>query len=205
MNKAMASAMAVAVAMLAVAAGAAEPVKLFNGKDLDGWTFSGPNQSNVWSVKDGALCDAGKPAGYIRTTKDYTSFVLKLQMRHLTEGNSGVLLRVQEPDKVWPRSIECQGMRNNMGDIFNIDKFPMTTDPARTKGRHTPKLHPSNEKPLGEWNDYELELNKGNLTIKVNGVVQNTATECAELPGKIALQSEGAKVEFRNIELTPIE
>ena len=189
----------------ALAAGAAEPIRLFNGKDLDGWTFSGPNQSNTWSVKDGVLCNEGRPAGYIRTTNDYTSFVLKLQMRHLTAGNCGVLLRVQAPDKVWPRSIECQGQRNSLGDIWNIDQFPMKTDPARTKGRHTPKLHPTNEKALGEWNDYEIELNKGNLTLKVNGLVQNTATECAELPGKIALQSEGSKVEFRNIVLTPIE
>lgn len=193
------------LAAMAISAGAAEPIPLFNGKDLDGWTFSSPNQSNTWSVKDGVLANAGTPAGYIRTTRDYTSYVLKLQMRHLTDGNCGVLLRVQAPDKVWPRSIECQGQRNSLGDIWNIDAFPMKTDPARTKGRHTVKLHPSNEKALGEWSDYEIELNKGDLTIKVNGLVQNTATECAEMPGKIALQSEGSQVEFRNITLTPLE
>jgi hypothetical protein len=50
------------LAALAIAAGAAEPIALFNGKDLDGWTFSGPNQSNTWSVKDGVLANAGSPA-----------------------------------------------------------------------------------------------------------------------------------------------
>jgi hypothetical protein len=107
-------------------------------------------------------------------------------------------------DKVWPKSIEAQGMFKNMGDIFNIGEFPMKTDPARTKGRHTPKMHPTNEGGVGEWKVYEITLDGGNLEIAVNGLVQNTATECWETPGKICLQSEGAEVEFRNIVLVPI-
>jgi len=181
-------------------------VRLFNGRDLTGWTVPFPNlrEAGTFSVADGVLDDKGRPVGYIRTTDDYTNYTLHLQMRHVTKGNSGVLLRMVGPDKVWPRSIECQGMSDNMGDIWNIDKFPMKTDPARTRGRRTVKMHPSNERPLGEWNDYEMTLDGGDLEIKVNNLVQNTATECAEMGGKICLQAEGSHKQFRNIVLVPI-
>lgn len=125
-------------------------------------------------------------------------------MRHLGKGNCGVLLRTVGPDKVWPRSIEAQGQYRAMGDIWNIDKFPMQVAPARTRGRHTRKLHPTNEKEVGGWNEYEIYLNKGDLRIYVNGLLQNAATACWETPGKICLQSEGSPVEFRNIVLLPI-
>jgi len=182
---------------------AGTPVSLFNGKDLSGWPFSAPAQTNVWSVKDGVLHSIGKPAGYIRTATPYTNYRLTLEFRHLSKGNGGVLLRVVGPDKVWPKSVEAQGMAGHVGDIFTIDGFPLKTDRAR--GRHTVKLHPSNEKPLGEWNTYEITVDHGNLELKVNGLVQNTGTDFEEVPGTIALQSEGAEMEFRNLRLVPIE
>ena len=40
--------------------------------------------------------------------------------------------------------------------------------------------------------------------LKVNGEVQNVATEVEDVPGTIALQSEGAPIEFRNIVLRPL-
>jgi|GEM_PF-284743 len=180
------------------------PIALFNGKDLEGWTVSSDGVKNTFGVKDGVITDTGEPPGYIRTTADYTNYALRVQLRHVTEGNSGVLLRMTGPDKVWPKSIEAQGLFRNVGDIWNIDEFPMTTGPGRTNGRHTPKLNPSNEWPLGEWNQYDITLDGGVLEIWVNGLLQNTATECQEIAGKICLQSEGAQMEFRNLTLIPI-
>jgi hypothetical protein len=177
---------------------------LFNGKNLEGWTFYQDSLNYNWSVKDGVMVNKGKPAGYIRTTADYTNYVLRLQFRHLTEGNSGVLLRMVGDDKVWPRSIEAQGQYGHVGDIWNIGKFPMKTDPKRTKGRHTVKMKDSNEKAIGQWNQYEIVLDGGDLEIKVNDLVQNTAAQCWQTPGKIGIQSEGAQLEFRNIVLIPI-
>ncbi len=189
-----------------------DEVALFNGKDLSGWTFhlADPKakMEDVWSVSDGVLRCAGSPVGYIRTEKDYTNFVLTLEWRFpegKPPGNSGVLLRMVGPDKVWPKSLEAQLMHRNAGDIWNIDDFPAKTDPARTSGRRTEKLLPTNEKPIGEWNRYVITLNRGELKLEVNGAVQNTASWCEEVPGKICLQSEGAEIEFRNIRLKPVE
>jgi hypothetical protein len=191
------------------AKGKSKVVKIWNGKDLSGWVWvprSGDSKiGDVWSVVDGNLRCKGQPAGYIRTEQDFTSYVLRLQVRHLKPGNGGVLLRVVGPDKVWPKSIEAQGQAGALGDIWNIDQFPMEVDASRTKGRHTAREKPDvKEKPIGEWNDYEITLDGGDLTLKVNGTVQNTAKNCEIVAGKIALQSEGSEYEFRNIELEPL-
>jgi hypothetical protein len=191
-------------------AGAGGAIQLFNGKDLSNWTsfFNDKNTKleDVFTVSDGIIhCKGKAPAGYIRTKEKYTNFKLHLQWRTMKKGNSGVLIRVQEPDKVWPKSVECQLQTDNSGDIWVIDKFPIHVEPSRTEGRHTKKVAASNEKPLGEWNQYEIIANGTRLTLKVNDLVQNEATEFQEIPGTILLQSEGAEIEFRNIELTPIE
>ncbi|MCA9002419.1 MAG: DUF1080 domain-containing protein, partial [Planctomycetes bacterium] len=188
-----------------------EPISLFNGKDLTGWDHflngGGPIDS-VWSVRDGVLRCEGNPTGYIFTRAHYTNFELTLEWRGdpaAGPGNSGVLLRVQEPHNTWPRSIEAQLQSNNAGDIWNIDEFPMVVAPHRTNGRRTEKYLPTNEKPLGEWNHYRILLDHGRLTLTVNGQVQNEARWCEELPGPIGLQSEGIPIEFRNIQLRPVE
>ena len=60
------------------------------------------------------------------------------------------------------------------------------------------------EKPQGEWNQFEATLKGGSLKILINGLLQNEATEVLGAAGYIALQSEGAPIEFRNIQLTPL-
>ena len=184
---------------------------LFNGKDFSGWTSFSKDENakldDVRSVKeDGTIVDKGKPVGYLRTTKDYTNYVLRLEYRFPSKpGNGGVLLRVQEPDKVWPKSIEAQLQNKNAGDFWNIDEFKMTTDAARLKGRNTKKIHETNEKPLTEWNVYEIAVDGPTVTLKVNDLVQNQATDCEVIPGKIALQAEGSEMEFRNVMIMPLD
>jgi hypothetical protein len=193
-----------------------DPIELFNGKNLDGWTahfppiFESVEKEDVWSIRPGGVLHcSGKPVGYLRTEGQFTNFVLTLQWRWPDKpGNNGLILRCQDEHffgGVWPLSIEAQIMGDHAGDIWNIGQFPMTVDPERTQGRRTRKLHESNEKPVGEWNDYEVILDGTNLTIKVNGVKQNEATNVAELSGFIGLQSEGVPCEYRNIRLVPLE
>ncbi|MDY7107563.1 MAG: DUF1080 domain-containing protein [Planctomycetota bacterium] len=185
-------------------------VRLFNGEDLSGWTAFLPGDAemdDVWSVKDGILICTGKPAGYIRTKADFTNFVLKLDWRFdpVTKkpGNSGVLLRMIGEDKVWPRSVEAQLHSGNAGDFWNIGEFPMKTDPQRTRGRNTKKTHFA-ERPVGEWNSYEIIVDGASIVLNVNGETVNQAWDVMETPGKICLQSEGAEIHFRDIRLAPI-
>ena len=52
------------------------------------------------------------------------------------------------------------------------------------------------------WNRYEITVSGGNLELKVNGEIVNQASGLDVLAGPIGLQSEGAQIHFRNIELT---
>ena len=188
-----------------------ETIQLFNGKNLDGWTafFQGGtvDPSEAFFVEDGILKCKGRPIGYLHTKKKYTSYELVVEWRFNAEkgaGNSGVLMRVIGDNKVWPNSIEAQLHSRNAGDIWNIGGFEMKTDSERTEGRRTIKAHETNEKPLGEWNRYKILLDGGNLTLEVNGLVQNVATGCKVVAGPIGLQSEGAWIEFRKVQLREI-
>lgn len=190
-------------------------VTLFSGKDLTGWTpflpgvagKPGENQFAAWTVDNGVMICKGQPIGYIRTTEKYTNYVLKLQWRFNPEkgaGNSGVLVRMIGDDKVWPKSVEAQLESGSAGDFWNIDNFTMTASPERTNGRNTKKTHGA-ERPLGEWNEYEIIVYKGDVILKVNGEELNRATNVEEVPGYICLQSEGAEIHFRNIRLAPLD
>jgi hypothetical protein len=61
------------------------------------------------------------------------------------------------------------------------------------------------EKPLGEWNSLKCIAIDGRLTIFLNGVLVNSATEVRPSKGKIQIQSEGAEVFFRRVDLNPIK
>ena len=184
---------------------------LFNGRDLAGWTWIGPAGSKLedtWSVgPDGVVTCKGNPAGYIRTTADYTNYVLELDWRWNPDAggnrNSGVLLRMIEEDGVWPKSLEAQLMDGNAGDFWIIKEFPCRTDKERTNGRNAKKTH-GNEKPLGEWNHYRITVNHAFVSLEVNGQLLNGATDVLEVPGKLCLQSEGAEIQFRDVRLTPL-
>ena len=195
---------------LAIKPTAARKVKLMNGKNLDGWKafLRKGSREDVWSVNaEGEMKCTGRPIGYIYTEKTYTNFELTLEWRFDAQkgpGNSGILVRRHGDHKVWPNSIEAQLHHRNAGDIWNIGEFSMKAAADRTRGRRTKKAAECNEKPLGEWNRYSVRMDHGTLTLTVNGVVQNVATGCEEIAGNICLQSEGAEIHFRNIELVEL-
>lgn len=184
-------------------------VTLFDGKSLSGWSgfFEGKAKlEDVFSIKNGVLMDKGTPVGYAYTTAKYRNYVLFVQWRFDADkkpGNSGVLLRVGPNDKVWPFSLEAQLESGNAGDFWKIEEFPAWGDSARTNGRNIKHTHGA-ERPLGEWNEYEIIVDHDQVRLAVNGDTLNEASRVEELDGRIALQAEGAEIEFRNIRLAPI-
>lgn len=182
-------------------------IKLCDGKTLEGWRFvaEGSPMENTWAVKNGVLECTGAPNGYLRTEKEYTSYVLKLEWRYADKpGNSGVLLRVAGEEKVWPRCLEAQLMAEHAGDIIGIGNYPFIGDVDRTQGIRCAHTHMA-ERPIGQWNDYEIILDGQNLRLFVNGDPVNSAAGVEVQQGAIAVQSEGVPIEFRNIRLAPIE
>jgi hypothetical protein len=54
----------------------------------------------------------------------------------------------------------------------------------------------------GEWNEANIFVKNGVITVYINGVYQNTGTNKVK-EGYIGLQSEGKEVQFRNVTITP--
>ncbi len=188
-------------------------VKLFNGRDMSGWTYflndEKAKMEDVWSVEDGAIICKGKPAGYIRTKDDYENYVLTLEWRWKpgsTGGNSGVLVHTSTPKAlgVWPKSIEVQLATGNAGDFWVIGTdLDVENEAERKKDRRHLNLTDNSEKPAGEWNKMEVTCKGDQIIVKVNGDLVNHATNCTVTKGAISLQSEGAEVHFRKVELRP--
>ena len=60
------------------------------------------------------------------------------------------------------------------------------------------------EKPVGEWNRLECIVENGTITIILNGVLVNKATNVKPKKGRIQIQSESAEIFFRKVELKPL-
>ncbi len=189
---------------------------LFNGENLDGWTIfvenSTVNPEDFFYVKDGAIETVGVPMGYLRTVKEYSNYHLHLEWRYPENPtNSGVFLHTTGPDKLWPDYFQAQLKYENAGDFIvqNVgmiatirDSVYIATDSANTP---IPKENPTNEKLAGEWNSYDITCTGNTIEIRVNGLLQNTATNCSRSKGGIGLQAEGSKIQFRNLWIEHLE
>jgi hypothetical protein len=190
-----------------------EKTMLWNGKDFASWKLflrePAADVMKTWSVTNGLLRCEGKPAGYMRTETPYADYHLHVEWRWPEKaGNNGVLVHMSGEDKVWPKSLECQLHSGNAGDFWVIGGLEFAEHAKggpRVKGRRTIKLKESSEKPLGQWNAYDIICKDNWIVVLVNGVLQNVGTQCSDKSGKICLQSEGAVIEYRNIYIEPLE
>ena len=189
-------------------------VKLFNGKDLTGWTvFLDPKKeadpAKVFSVKDGIIVCEGIPYGYLLTDKDYDNYEFKVQWRWGKKKgkgtpNSGVFVHVTGPNKIWPKAVEAQLMSGHAGDFWLVDNFKLKVDPERhdpKNARHYFRMKDKVEKEPGEWNQYEITCKGDTIRLVINGQLVNVGTEAELSRGKILLQSEGAEIHFKDVML----
>lgn len=193
---------------------------LLNGKNLDGWYIYlrdlpiGQDTSKVFTVHDNMLHISGKTFGYISTNDIYKNFhlilefkwgVLKHPPRLNAKRDSGILYYFSSasPDKIWPRSIECQVQETDCGDFWLVDSTSITVNGKVYLPNPNQQVikRSDQEKPSGEWNTIEIIAKDGKCTHIVNGVIVNEGVDASVREGKIALQSEGAEIFYRNIRL----
>jgi hypothetical protein len=210
----------VPLAALTPATGADPDFKpLFDGKSLSGWTYivkadKDGNKADpklTWSVVDGYIRCTGKPNGCMVTEKEYADYVLRVKWRFPTGskgGNSGVLLHVQD-EKYWPTSVEAQLQSGRAGDFWliyppdvKLDVDKARQDPKQARHYFRFELNESPEKKFGEWNQYEITCKGGDVTLVVNGVKVNEGKNGNLKKGRIALQSEGTEIHFKDVEIS---
>jgi hypothetical protein len=199
---------------------------LFNGRDLTGWHSdvpamdSAPQARNPFIVRRGLLVTLGEPRGHLITDSSYRDYRLEVEYRFpRAPGNAGVLVHASTPRALYgmfPRSIEVQMESGNAGDFWCIVEDIRVPDMERRRGpptewgttegkaRRILNLTDNSERPLGEWNTMVIETVGRAIRVWVNGDLVNDGSDATADHGQIALQSEGAEVEFRTLRLTPI-
>jgi Domain of Unknown Function (DUF1080) len=193
---------------------------LFDGKSTAGWhTYGKTTAGTAWKAADGVLTldTSVKDADDLVTDNVYENFDLKLEWKISKNGNSGVIFLIQEDtakyDRTYKSGPEMQVLDNDghpdgkilkhrAGDLYDLIKS--ASEPV---------------KPVGEWNQAEIIINKGKLELKLNGVTTVSTTlwddnwkklvagsKFKDMPnwgtftsGKIALQHHGNVVSYRNI------
>ena len=218
-------------------------VSMFNGSDLSKWTVP-KGDNGHWKVVNGVIdYDARSEAPgekNLVSKASYGDFVLRMEWRiketpytnpnvpyvlpdgtH-ARGADGKELKLSLPDSdsgVYLRDMNGKSQVNiwcwpiGSGEVYGyrMDK----SQPASVRAGVTPK-HQA-DRPVGEWNAFEITLKADRLTVALNGV---TVIENAELPGlpstgPIALQHHGSYrdgkftgppslVQFRNIRIKPL-
>ncbi len=187
---------------------------LFNGRDLTGWVNANC-APETWSVRDGVIACTGKPTGALRTERHYENFILEAEWRHLSRGgNSGIFLwgtPIAAPGVPFLRGIEVQVLDHgydakgkNEWYTTHGDVFPIHGATMKPFGRHNGmRSFPSEDrsKPSPEWNHYRIVASNGVVRLSVNGREVSGGEDCNYRKGYLALESEGAPVEFRNLRL----
>jgi hypothetical protein len=190
-------------------AGEGDFKSLFNGKNLEGWKFEvgKADPEKTFTVKKGIIVVSGSPNGYFYTDKSYKNYIVRFDWRYKRPkgleddekfgGNSGLLVHIQEPHKVWPKCVEVQGMNKEHGRIFGLGKF-------EAKFNFDAKALKKARKPVGEWNTTEVLVKDGAITSKVNGAQISTGkSDLTE--GPFGFQSEGAEIHFKNIKIKVLD
>jgi hypothetical protein len=188
---------------------------LFDGKTLNNWVVDGSQYSKNFSVRDGLLRIEGE-GGWLRSSRQYGDFTLRLGFRYLTDdpargrvGVSGVFLRTPATSTYqsgWPdNSLEVQlanrqGGRPAMpgdarwgGAVLRHGNLggPPPSIPAR-RCYPTARLATGRPGDSGDWRRHSRDFERQ---------LPRTASAGSNARGFIGLQAETGGIEFRTVEI----
>jgi hypothetical protein len=183
--------------------GTSETIKLFNGKNLDGWH----GNPKLWSVDDGVIVGKNSEpvevSTYLLTDRNYTDFRLLATVKLVkSEMHSGIALWGRNaPEKGDPFTYAGHLVMFPSGwgmyDLFGRNGLNVDGEPAKKVG----KQH--------DWNDLEILAQGNRVRLVVNGaqVVDWRDPEPDRIKeGPLGLQlhsnCEPQEVHFKNLVLT---
>ncbi len=196
-----------------------EFLPLFNGKDLTGWVDVNTSK-DTWSVRDNLLVCSGHPIGVMRSEKQYENFLLHIEWRHMEAGgNSGVFIwsdATPAPGRPLPKGLEVQMLELEWpllnrekdgsprhpgyvsGELFGANGLEIIPENPRGKRSMSVEMRCNGK---GEWNTYDVVCVDGSVKLSINGKFVNGVSGSSVKKGYLCLESEGAEIHFRNIQV----
>ncbi len=182
-------------------------------------------KEDTWSENEGLIQCNGNCVGVIRSKESYTNFEMIVEWRHLKHaGNSGIFvwsplesidalkdnqlpsgIEVQVLDLGYKEQYEKGGNKADWftchGDVFPVGASNMSPfEPTAPNGKRSfPTAEHS--KGINEWNHYYIRAINGEVRLWVNGHEVSGGSQCQPATGYIALESEGAPIDFRNLKI----
>jgi len=206
-----------------VTAAAADPVPLFNGKDLSGWTdISGKPAPAGWAVEPGGVLHRKSKSGDLYTAKEYADFEFSFEWKIASGGNSGVKYRITPYEGKGPIGPEYQLLDDNKHQDAKVGPQRQTASLYDFKG---PDAAAKKLNPPGEWNSSKIVARGTKFEHWLNGVKvleMDTSTEewkashakskfkdvpkfAQNAKGRIMLQDHGDEIRFRNLTIREIK
>lgn len=177
----------------------------------------------TWHATGNLLENSGNPIGVVRSEKMYENFIMQVEWRHLEKGgNSGIFIWCDaRPDSATrlPMGMEIQMLELDWVNqhLQNGEKPPiayvhgelfgaggMTAVPDNPRGERSKSLE-NRCKGVGEWNTYTAVCVDGTVKLSINGKFVNSIRLASKRKGYLCLEAEGAKMEFRNLQIIELE
>ncbi len=202
--------LALLIGGMGVSAGESEEgfVKIFNGKNLEGWIIQGLEKAGPKVEEEGILKVGGWDYWAVITEKEYGDFILRFDVMLEARGNSGILIHPEKKDAFKNESFEIQLTADN-GKVEEKCTGTLFTPKGAFK---TPEKNPM--KKIGEWNSVEIQYADEKLTLIINGEKVYDNLDMSQFDvvkvkekGRIAIQRNDYKKAafFKNIRVKELE
>ncbi|MGO8674673.1 MAG: DUF1080 domain-containing protein [Limisphaerales bacterium] len=112
--------------------------------------------------------------------------------------NSGAYVRNSKDGAIWH---QAQFGDAKDGYLFGVTP---TSDGKQKFFNLAKQVKDMRVKPAGEWNILEVTARGKALTLWVNGAVTCQFDECGMAQGRVGLEGEGYRIEFRNLKVKPL-
>lgn len=176
-------------------------ILLFDGQTTFGWEPEFAQFKDAWHAENGILtCKEDKPFHHLKSHAVFSDFVLTLDFRINTKGNSGIFFRAARNGDP---CVKAGGVTGYEAQIDDNDPRGLL---YQTGGLYD--IAPAKRliKGENEWRHYEITADGEHITTKINGELICDTMQKRWSWGHIGLQQHnpGSKVEFKNIKLKPL-
>lgn len=211
-----------------------QPINLLAGTLLEQFTpwvgksEPGEDPDGVFTLSNGILKISGTQGGFLTTRREFKNYHLVAEFKwgEATWGarkeqprNSGIWVHTHPGVFRNGEGYECQireddtgslymslGTLGNVGSVSKTLRFQRFGRPGVSEGK-VKGFRSSHEieMPFGEWNRFEVICFGNRLTIIVNGTNTVQAENLDPSSGAISVESTNAELEFRKLELLPLD